>query len=157
MSRRAEPQPSDLIENLQRENARLRRELEREKAERARVERDRARLEHENTRLKDEFEAERRVEARQAAPFSKGVTKRRPCRPSRKAGRAYGRRGQRPVPPVVHERHDVSLPPTCPACSDRIRETHIAAQYQEDLPPGARWFGLTPRFYGSGRRVVSAR
>jgi transposase len=123
------------MEELRRENARLRQELERSERERARIEKERARLEHENTRLKDELEAARRAGARQAAPFSNGTPKRRPCHPGRKAGRRYGRRGQRRRPVVVHERHDVPLPATCPAYGDLIEETHAAAQYQEDLPP----------------------
>lgn len=136
MSRRADDQKStEPIEELRRENAHLRQELERSEAERARVERERARLERENTRLKDELEAARRAGARQAAPFSKGAPKRRPRRPGRKPGAAYGRRGQRPVPTIVHETHDVPVPKTCPTCGDAVRETHVAAQYQEDLPP----------------------
>ena len=135
MSRRAEQNPANLVEELRRENARLRQELERSEAERVRVERERARLERENTRLKDALEAARRAGARQAAPFSKGAPKRRPRRPGRKPGAAYGRRGQRPVPPVVHEPHDVPVPTTCPTCGDLVRETHVAVQYQEDLPP----------------------
>ena len=136
MSRRADAQKSTgPIEELRRENARLRQELERSEGERARVERERARLERENTRLKDELDAARRASARQAAPFSKGAPKRRPRRPGRKPGRAYGRRGQRAVPAVVHETHDVPVPMTCPSCGDPVRETHVAAQYQEDLPP----------------------
>lgn len=113
----------------------MRRELERSEADRAHVERERARLERENTRLKDELASARRAGARQAAPFSKGAPKRRPRRPGRKPGRAYGRRGQRPVPMVVHETHDVPIPTTCPACGGTVHETHVAAQYQEDLPP----------------------
>ena len=135
MSRRAEQTPTTPLEDLQREIVRLRRELERSEAERATVERERARLERENARLKDELETARRAGARQAAPFSKGAPKRRPRRPGRKPGAAYGRRGQRPVPPVVHEPLDVPVPTTCPACGGRVRETHVAAQYQEDLPP----------------------
>jgi transposase len=135
VSRRAEQKPIEPVEDLRQENARLRRELEREKAERVRIERERARLERENTRLKDELEAARRAGARQAAPFSKGAPKRRPRRPGRKPGRAYGRRGQRPVPTVVHETHDVPIPTTCPGCGGAVQETHVAAQYQEDLPP----------------------
>lgn len=100
-----------------------------------RIERERARLERENTRLKDELEAARRAGARQAAPFSKGAPTRPPRRPGRKPGRPYGRRGQRPIPTVVHERHDVPVPTTCPGCGGAVRETHVAAQYQEDLPP----------------------
>lgn len=138
MSRRADNQQfSDPVKDLRRENARLRQELERSEAERARVERERTRLERENTRLKEEVETARRAGARQAAPFSKGAPKRRPRRPGRKSGAAYGRRGQRPVPTGVPETLDVPLPERCPHCGDRVRETHVAAQYQEDLPPVA--------------------
>jgi transposase len=135
VSRRAKQPPPDVVEELRRENARLRQEVDRLERERTRIEHDRARLERENTRLKDELEAARRAGARQAAPFSKGVPTRRPRRPGRKAGRRYGRQGQRRIPAVVHEEHDVPLPASCPRCGDRLRETHVAAQYQEDLPP----------------------
>jgi transposase len=135
VSRRAGQRPTEPIEDLRRENARLREQIECVEAERIRLERERARLEREISRLKDELEAARRAGARQAAPFSKGAPTRRPRRPGRKPGRAYGRRGQRPVPTVVHEQHDVPVPTTCPTCGDRVRETHVAAQYQEDLPP----------------------
>jgi transposase len=137
-----EQRSSDSIEQLRRENARLRGELARSEADRAaaeraraELERERARLERENTRLKDELEAARRAGARQAAPFSKGPAKRRPRRPGRKPGAGYGRRGRRPIPPAVHETHDVPLPGSCPTCGDAVTETQVAAQYQEDLPP----------------------
>lgn len=136
MSRGANDRESpERVNELRRENAHLRQELERSEAERARIERERARLERENTRLKDELEAARRTGTRQAAPFSKGPPKRRPRRPGRKSGARHGRHGQRPVPAVVHEPYDVPVPATCPACGDQVRETHVAAQYQEDLPP----------------------
>jgi transposase len=129
------PNATELIEHLRQELVRVRGELARSEAERVRVERERARLERENTRLKDELEAARRAGARQAAPFSKGAPKRRPRRPGRKPGAAYGRRGRRPIPSVVHETHDVPVPVQCPTCGERIQETQVAAQYQEDLPP----------------------
>ena len=135
MNRRPEPIAPEPIEDLRRENARLREQLERVEAERARVERERARLERENTRLKEELETARRAGARQAAPFSKGAPKARPRRPGRKAGAAHGRHGQRPVPTTVQEYYDVPVPATCPGCGHAVRETHVAAQYQEDLPP----------------------
>jgi transposase len=130
-----DPESSERIEQLQRENVRLREELARSEADRVRVERERARLERENARLKDELEAARRAGARQAAPFSKGAPKRCPRRPGRKPGAAYGRHGQRPIPTVVHETHEVPLPAQCPTCGEAVAETHVAAQYQEDLPP----------------------
>jgi transposase len=120
--------PRAIIREKDREIARLRDEL-------ARVERERDRLQREKARLIDELDAARSAAKRQAAPFSKGAPKRRPRRPGRKPGAAYGRRGQRAVPPVVHETHDVPMPKTCPDCGGRVRETHVAAQYQEDLPP----------------------
>lgn len=130
-----EPKSGESIERLRQEIGRLREELARSEADRARVERERARLERENGRLKDELEAARRAGARQAAPFSKGAPKRRPRRPGRKAGAAYGRHGRRPIPSVVQETHDVPLPAQCPTCGEAVSETHVAAQYQEDLPP----------------------
>lgn len=120
---------------MRRENARLRDELARAEAERARLQREHTRLERENTRLTDELEAARRTGARQAAPFSKGAPKRRPRRPGRKPGRRYGRRGQRPVPGHVDQTYDVPVPAACPRCGEPVQETHVAAQYQEDLPP----------------------
>ena len=123
-----EPTPTEALAQLRQEVVRLQEALERS-------ERDRARLERENVQLKDQLEAARRAGARQAAPFSKGAPKRRPRRPGRKPGAAYGRRGQRPIPTVVHETHDVPVPAQCPTCGEGVRATHVAAQYQEDLPP----------------------
>jgi transposase len=130
-----EPRSDESIAQLRQEIVRLREELERSETDRARVERERARLERENARLKDELEAARRAGARQAAPFSKGAPKRRPRRPGRRPGAAYGRQGRRPIPPAVQETHDVPLPAQCPTCGEAVSETHVAAQYQEDLPP----------------------
>lgn len=130
-----DPESGRRIEQLQRENVRLREALARAEADRARVERERARLERENVRLKDELEAARRAGARQAAPFSKGAPKRRPRRPGRRPGAAYGRQGRRPIPTVVQETHGAPLPAQCPRCGEAVSETHVAAQYQEDLPP----------------------
>ena len=36
---------------------------------------------------------------------------------------------------VVHETRAVPVPPSCPRCGGTVHETHVAAQYQEDLPP----------------------
>ena len=105
------------------------------RAELERVERDRERLRRENERLRKELEAARRAGFRQAAPYSKGAPKPHPRRPGRKAGAAYGRQGSRPVPPAVDEPYDVPLPRTCPGCGGAVDDTHVTAQYQEDLPP----------------------
>jgi transposase len=151
-----DPEPTELIEQQRQEIARLREDLARSEAARERIERERARLERENTRLKDELEAARRAGARQAAPFSKGTPKRRPRRPGRKPGARYGRRGQRPIPRVVHETHDVPLPAECPTCGETVTETQVAAQYQEDLPPVqavVRRFDIHVGLCGRGHRV----
>ena len=157
VSRRAESEPTDPIEELRREDAQLRQDLEKSEAERARLDRERTRLKRENTRLKEALETARRAGARQAAPFSKGSPKRRPRRPGRKTGTAHGRHGQRPVPAAVQEAFDVPLPAACPTCGDVVHETHVAAQYQEDLPPVqpvVRRFDVhVGRCHGCARRV----
>jgi transposase len=144
-----EPKPDKTPRPLREENQRLREQV-------TRLERERARLERENARLKDELEAARRAGARQAAPFSKGAPTRRPRRPGRKAGARYGRRGQRPIPRVVHETHDVPLPAACPTCGEAVTETQVAAQYQEDLPPVqpvVRCFAIHVGLCDRGHRV----
>lgn len=123
------PEPSDdLIKRQAEEIARLRAEL-------ARLERDRERLRRENERLRHELDAARRAGFRQAAPFSKGAPTARPRRPGRKPGPRYGRQGRRAVPPTITETYDVPVPPTCPDCGGAVDDTHVTAQYQEDLPP----------------------
>jgi transposase len=119
---------SDRIQQQAEEIARLRAELER-------VERERERLRRENERLRKELDAARRAGFRQAAPFSKGAATTPPRRPGRKAGPAYGRQGRRRVPAVVDEPYDVPVPSTCPDCGGTVEDTHVTAQYQEDLPP----------------------
>lgn len=115
------PDFSDLIKEQGDQLARLRAEVER--------------LRRENERLRQELEAARRAGFRQAAPFSKGAPSAHPRRPGRKPGSTYGRQGCRRVPPVVDEPYDVPVPPTCPACGGAVEDTHVTAQYQEDLPP----------------------
>lgn len=105
------------------------------RAELERVERDRERLRRENERLRKELEGARRAGFRQAAPFSKGAPTPHPRQPGRKPGPAYGRQGHRRVPPVIDEPYDVPVPRTCPDCGGAVEDTHVSAQYQEDLPP----------------------
>jgi len=113
----------------------LRQEVERLRHELERAERERDRLRRENARLRDQLETARRAGFRQAAPFSKGASGRAPRRPGRKAGRAYGRHGQRPVPAVIDAVQDVPVPDACPHCGAGVEDTRVVAQYQEDLPP----------------------
>jgi transposase len=116
------------LEHVLDENERLRRDLERS-------ERERERLRRENERLREQLEAARRAGYRQAAPFSKGVRHQFPRRPGRKAGQAYGRQGGRPTPTVIDDVHEVLVPVSCPHCGADVADTHVTAQYQEDLPP----------------------
>src|SRR5947207_15316853 len=77
------------IERLQKENERRKRESER--------------LRQEIERLRKELEAALRAGKRQAAPHSREELKANPKPPGRKAGRAYGRRACRPIPPRLDE------------------------------------------------------
>jgi transposase len=147
------PVESDLpsgAEALRQEVERLRRDLER-------VERERDRLRRDNERLRAQLEAARRAGYRQAAPFSKGPSGRPARRPGRKAGPAYGRQGQRPVPAIIDAVQDVPGPPACPQCGGAVDDTQVTAQYQEDLPPvrpvGRRFDVHIGRCRRCGRRV----
>ena len=64
-------------------------------------------------------------------------TSRRPSRKRQAASRAgaTGRMPHRAVPPRIDESYEVALPQPCPRCGDgRVRETHIAQQYQAEIP-----------------------
>ena len=56
-----------------------------------------------------------------------------PKPPGRKAGRAYGRRACRPIPPRLDERIDVALPKRCPRCGGGVELERRAPQYQEEI------------------------
>jgi transposase len=145
------------IERLREDIARRQHDCERLREENAQLERERDRLRREIARLTQALEAARRAGFRQAAPFSKGVRTAHPRRPGRKAGSAYGRQGYRPAPVRVDEVQDVPLPVTCPHCGGAVEDTHVTAQYQEDLPPVqpvVRRFDVhIGRCRGCGRRV----
>ncbi len=111
----------------------MKRELEGAERERERLQRRIERPEKQNTRLRRELNAARRAGYRQAAPFAKALTS-RPKRPSRRAGVQYGQPARRYRPTRVDVRHDIPLPPRCPACSRRVRSTGAATQLQEELP-----------------------
>jgi transposase len=132
------------------ENQRLRRDLER-------AERERDRLRREVERLRGQLDAARRAGCRQAAPFSKGVRAAHPRRPGRRSGSAHGRHGQRPAPTGIDDVQDVPVPPACPQCGGAVDDTHVTAQYQEDLPPvrpvGRRFDVHIGRGRRGGRRV----
>jgi transposase len=119
--------PQQIIEDLQRENERLREDMRRSEIERNRLRR-------ENERLKEELEMARRRANRQAAPFSRGLPKEHPERPGRKAGLAYGRRPPRRPPARIDATHDAPLPSQCPDCGGAVARRRVVSQYQDDLP-----------------------
>lgn len=120
-----DPQP--VVEDLQRENERLREDLRRSEIERNRLRR-------ENERLKEELEAARRRAVRPAAPFSRGMPTPHPKRPGRKPGARYGRYAHRLPPAHVDVIHDVPLPQTCATCGGRVHPQRVVSQFHEDLP-----------------------
>src|ERR1700676_2114559 len=103
------------------------------------IERDRA-LEELRQRVAElgrRLEEKERAGKRQAAPFSKGESKRRPKKPGRKAGDQHGRHGQRapPDPEDVDEAIDAPLPEVCPDCGGEIQEDDdVDEQFQADIP-----------------------
>src|SRR5438105_1405871 len=121
------------IERLQKENERRKRESERLKRESERLKQESDRLRQEVERLRKELEAALRAGKRQAAPHSRGELKANPKPPGRKAGRAYGRRACRPIPPRLDERIDVALPKRCPRCGGGVEVEQTAPQYQEEI------------------------
>ena len=130
MPQRSDEPPDNshhIIDDQRREIERLREDLRRSEAERQRLRR-------ENEKLKEELDAARRAVYRQAAPFSRGTCVAQPQRPGRKAGAAYGRCGQRPLPSRVDATYDAPLPRRCPHCAGPVQPVRIATQYQEELP-----------------------
>jgi len=145
------------IDRQRREIERLRREHERADRNRNRYRQQRDQLRKKINRLEDDLDDARRALHRQAAPFSRGAPRRRPRRPGRKAGPAYGRRAHRVPPTHIDETYDAPLPPACPACGGQVTLTRHATQYQEDLPivrPRVRAFQIAVgQCTGCGRRV----
>lgn len=93
-------------------------------------------LEAQIAKLAAELEEVRRAGKRQAAPFRK-PKKPKPRKPGRKPGKDYGKHERRvaPSPEEIDETHDAPLPPECPRCgSAHVQETHVAQQFQVDLP-----------------------
>jgi transposase len=123
----ADRPPQQIIEELRRDNERLREDLRRSEAERQRLRR-------ENEKLKEDLEAARRTASRQAAPFARGTCVAHPRRPGRKAGGAYGRRAHRLAPAHIDETYEAPLPAHCPHCQHAVRLRRVALQYQEELP-----------------------
>lgn len=139
-------------EQLAAENARLKIRVAELEAVNARLQSTNARLEArviqleariaELTRL---LEQRTRDGKRQAAPFSKGAPKDKPRTPGRKPGEDYGTKAFRTVPDRKPDQViPVPAPKRCPSCGGSVRETHVAHQYQTEIPrtPILRRFDL---------------
>jgi transposase len=99
-----------------------------------------------------------RTAKRQAAPFSKGEPKVDAKPPGRKPGPDYGTPAFRAAPPPtrIDEIHEAALPARCPRCGSAVHETHVACQYQVEIPrrPIYRRFNVhVGQCAGCGRRV----
>jgi transposase len=94
-------------------------------------------LEKEVERLRAALEEARRSGKRQAAPFSKGEPKARPRRPGRRSGKQHGPSSWRAPPSAeeIDEIVEVPLPERCPACGGEPLCSHVAHQFQADVPP----------------------
>lgn len=105
------------------------------------------RLEAENAALRQALDEARRAGKRQAAPFRKaGGPKPDAKKPGRKPGEDYGTQARRdvPAPETITEVLDAPLPDACPDCGGGVKPTHVAQQYQIELPsqPIVRQFDI---------------
>ena len=102
----------------------------------ARLEARVAELETQVERLTKLLEQSQRTNKRQAAPFSQGPPKADPKPPGRKPGADYGKPAFRAAPPPgqIAEVHEAVLPDRCPACGGAVHKTHVACQYQVEIP-----------------------
>ena len=93
-------------------------------------------LQAENERLRRQLDEATRASKRQAAPFAKGQPANQPKKPGRKPGKDYGPKAHRqpPRPEQIDEVHEAPLPHVCPDCGGSLDETHVAQQFQVEIP-----------------------
>src|SRR5262245_59850051 len=91
-------------------------------------------LEAQVERLNGQLQQAQRDGKRQAAPFAKGPPKAEPKRPGRKPGPDYDRKSHRQPPAHIDEVHEAPLPAVCPGYGGPVEETHVAHQYQVEIP-----------------------
>ncbi len=89
-----------------------------------------------NERLRRQLDAALRAGKRQAGPFAKGDPNPNPKKPGRKPGKDYGTKAHRqpPSPEQIDEVHEAPLPHVCPDCGGPLDETHVAQQFQVEIP-----------------------
>src|SRR5438445_10020406 len=87
-------------------------------------------------RLRRPLDETTRAGKRQASPFAKGPPKAQPKKPGRKPGPDYGTKAHRqpPSPEQIDEVHEAPLPEACPDCGGPLDETHLAQQFQVEIP-----------------------
>jgi transposase len=114
-----------------------------------------------NQRLRRQLDEATRAGKRQAAPFAKGPPKAEPKRPGRKPGPDYGPKAHRqpPSPEQIDEVHEAPLPRACPECGGPLDETHVAQQFQVEIPrkPIHRQFNIHVGQCRQCRRRVQGR
>ena len=118
----------------ERDSKKQRREHDRQQRQVDGLQRQNERLKRENEHLKRQLAAARRAGFRQAAPFAKNRPQGRGGRRGRRAGAQYGRQASRPRPARVDQTLKAPVPPTCPDCGGSVEVTHVASQYQEEIP-----------------------
>ncbi len=93
-------------------------------------------LRAENARLRRQLDEATRARKRQAAPFAKGQPTSQPKKPGRKPGKDYGAKAHRrpPSPEQIDEVHEATLPDVCPDCGCPLDQTHVAHQFQVEIP-----------------------
>jgi transposase len=93
-------------------------------------------LQAENERLRRQLDEAARAGKRQAAPFAKGQPADQPKKPGRKPGKDYGPKAHRqpPSPEQIDQVHEAPLPRACPECGGPLDETHVAQQFQVEIP-----------------------
>src|SRR4051795_1009492 len=118
-------------------------------------------LQAENQRLRGQLEEALRAGKRQAAPFAKGKPSAQPKKPGRKPGKDYGPKAHRqpPSPEQIDEVHEAPLPDICPDCGSPLDETHVAQQFQVEIPrkPIHRQFNIHIGQCRKCRRRVQGR
>jgi transposase len=118
-------------------------------------------LQAENQRLRGQLDEALRAGKRQAAPFAKRQPSAQPKKPGRKPGKDYGPKAHRlpPTPEQIDEVHEAPLPVVCPDCGSPLDETHIAQQYQVEIPrkPIHRQFNIHVGQCRQCRRRVQGR
>jgi transposase len=118
-------------------------------------------LQAENERLRRQLDEATRADKRQAAPFAKGQPKLNPRKPGRKPGKDYGTKAHRqpPSPEQIDDVLEAPLPDTCPSCGGPLDETHVAQQFQVEIPrkPIHRQFNIHSGQCRQCRRRVQGR